>query len=91
MRNYGYVELSPRGFANEIQDICFCETKKEFEELVNLYEDHEGHSRRAWRIKSKDVKGITIPASMYIKLLKAEGDKYEKIQYEIYEMTQNSY
>ena len=90
-RNYGYLELSPRGFANEIQYVVACKNAEEMTELQNKYRNPQ-HGSVAWRIKAKEVKGrFVVEARRILKMLDLKGYEREKVEHDIYQESQDHY
>ena len=75
-RIYCYCELSPRGFGNEIEATVACDTKKEYEKLVDAY--CKGINEIVFKVKYKDLnKRFVVSAYLYIKMLE-EKDENKK-------------
>ena len=90
-RNYGYLELSPRGFANEIQYIAACKSCEEMTELQNKYRNPQ-NGNVAWRIKAKEVKGrFVVDAQRILKMLDLTGYERDRLEEEIYNESQDYY
>jgi hypothetical protein len=73
---YRYVELSPRGFSNELDYIASCDSREEMEELKSVYyevKDVNGCISRVWAVKRSDIENLdrVVPAKKLIELYKA--------------------
>jgi hypothetical protein len=91
-RVYRYVELSARGFANEIDYIASCDSKEDLEELRSLFyevKDVDGCNSRVWEVKRSNIENLdrVVPAKKLIEFYKAcmagELDKIIDLQWDI--------
>lgn len=82
MRTYCYLELSPRGFGNEIEFTVSC-SAEEYNTLKDIYDDGK---RKSWKVPySKLGKRFIADASDVIELLQTKDDNrrwaiHEKIR-----------